>query len=43
MNDDKEEDRTKNTKEEMTKNLSFVKGVMDRDDLLLLNVNKETL
>ena len=43
MNDDEEEDRPKNTKEIMSKYLSFVKGVMDSDNLLPLNVNKETL
>ena len=42
-NDDREEDRPKNTKEEMTKNLSFVKGVVESDVLLPLNVNRETL
>ena len=43
MNNYEEEDRPKKTKEEIPKNLSFVKGVVYRDDLLLLNVNRETL
>ena len=45
-NDEKEEDRSKKTKQVMTKYLSLVKGVMDIDDLiplLTLNVNMETL
>ena len=42
-NDDEVEDRPKKTKEEITKNLIFVKGVMDSDDLLPLNINMETL
>ena len=43
MNGDKEEDRPKNTNEEMPKNLGFFKGFVERDDLLPLNVNRETL
>ena len=42
-NDDEEEDRPKNTKEVMPKYLSFVKGVVDIDELLPLNINRETL
>ena len=42
-NEDKEEDRSNKTKELMPKYLSFVKGVMDRDNLLTLNINRETL
>ena len=41
-NDDKEEDRPKNTKEVMHKYLSFVKVFLYSDDLPL-NVNRETL
>ena len=43
VNDKKEEDRPKKTKEEMSKNLSFGKGVVDSNDLLALNANIETL
>ena len=43
MNDDEEEDSPNKTKNEMPKNLSFVKGEVDIDDLLPLNVNRETL
>ena len=42
-NDDEEEDINKKTKEEMLKNLSFFKGVVEIDNCLLINVNKETL
>ena len=40
MNDNKEEDRPKKTKEEIAKNLIFVKWVVDSDNLLPLNVNR---
>ena len=43
MNEDEEEDRHKKTKEEMPKNLSFIKGVVYSNDLLPLKVNRETL
>ena len=42
-NDNKEEDRPNNTKEEITKNISFVKVVVDSKYLLTLNFNRETL
>ena len=41
-NDNEEEYRPKNTKEEITNNLSFVKGVVDSNNLLPLNFNRET-
>ena len=37
-NDDEEEDRPKKTKYEMPKNLSFVKVVVDSNDLLPLPI-----
>ena len=43
MNYDEEEERPRKTKEEMPKNLSFVKSVVDSDNLLTLNFNRETL
>ena len=43
MNDDKYQYRSNKTKEVMPKYLSFVKRVVDIDDLLPLNVNRETL
>ena len=43
INDNKEEDRPKNTKEGIPKNLTFVKVVVDSNDLLPLNDNIETL
>ena len=43
LNEDEEENRPKKTKEEMPKNLSFVKGEVDSDNLLPLNVNMEIL
>ena len=42
-NDDEEEDRPKKIKEEMPKNLSLVKGVVDSDNFLPLNFNRKTL
>ena len=43
LNSNKEEDRPKKTKADMPKNLSFVKGLVDIDNLLPLNVKMETL
>ena len=34
---------TLNTKEETTNHLSFIKGVVESDNLLTLNINRETL
>ena len=42
-NDNEEDDRPKNTKEEMPNNLSFVKVVVGSNGLLPLNINRETL
>ena len=42
-NDNKEEYRTKKTKDEIPKNLSFGKGVVCSNDFLLLNINRETM
>ena len=42
-NDEKEEEMPNNTKEEMPKNLSFVKGVVESNNLLTLKVNRENL
>ena len=42
-NDDEEKYSPNKTKEEMPKNLSFFKGVLDSDNLLPLNFNRETL
>ena len=39
-NNDEEEDRPKKTKEEIPRNLSFAKGVVDSDGLLPINVDK---
>ena len=43
MNGDEEDDRTKKTKEVIPKYLSFVKRAVDREDLLPLNADMETL
>ena len=40
MNDGIGEDRINNTKEEIPKNLSFIKGVVESVKLLPLNVNR---
>ena len=42
-NYNEEKESTKKTKEEMPKNLSFVKGFLDSDNLDSINVNTETL
>ena len=42
-NDEKEEDRPKKTKEEMPKNLRFFKEVVDSDELLPINFDRENL
>ena len=42
-NNDEEYDRHKKTKEEIPKNLSFVKVVVDSDEGLPLNINRDTL
>ena len=43
LNEDEEENRPKKTKEEMPKNLSFVKGEVDSDDVLPIIVNMALL